>query len=290
MDFLDSEMMKRFMHSAPVNIFFKDTKCRYCFASEICDLVSAGENRSIVGKTDLEVQKFPEMGKMYYEDDKKILATGEDSQYINEFPMEDGESLYFEIKKSAVRDKNGNIIGIVGIVDNVTERVCLEKKVEELSIIDGLTGVYNRNYLKYRVEEKKKKLIFPFTVIMSDCNYLKEVNDQYGHEYGDILLKIVAETLREEIPEGSPVIRMGGDEFMILGNGITEEKASELMANIRESLKRKSKEKIPLSLAMGSYTVQSKDFSFDEICHEADLRMYENKKWLKAGESAETAE
>lgn len=227
---------------------------------------------------------------MYYEDDKKILATGEDSQYINEFPMEDGESLYFEIKKSAVRDKNGNIIGIVGIVDNVTERVRLEKKVEELSIIDGLTGVYNRNYLKYRVEEKKKKMIFPFTVIMSDCNYLKKVNDQYGHEYGDILLKIVADTLKEEIPEDSPVIRMGGDEFMILGNGITEEKASELMANIRESLKRKSKEKIPLSLAMGSYTIQSKDFFFDEVCHEADLRMYADKKRLKADESTEITE
>ena len=215
---------------------------------------------------------------MYYEDDKKILTTGEGSQYINEFPLEDGESLYFEIKKNAVWDENGNIIGIVGIVDNVTERVCLEKKVEALSIIDGLTGVYNRNYLKYRVEEKKKNLIFPFTVIMSDCNYLKEVNDQFGHEYGDILLKIVAGTLKEEMPEDSPVIRMGGDEFMILGNGIAEEKASELIANIRESLKRKSKEKIPLSLAMGSYTVQSKNFSFEEVCHEADLRMYADKK------------
>ena len=290
MGLLDSEMMKRFMHSAPVNIFFKDTECRYCFASEICDLVSVGENGSIVGKTDLEVQKFPEMGKMYYEDDKKILATGEGSQYINEFPLEDGESLYFEIKKNAVWDENGNIIGIVGIVDNVTERVRLEKKVEELSIIDDLTGVYNRNYLKYRVEEKKKKMIFPFTVIMSDCNYLKKVNDQYGHEYGDILLKIVADTLREEIAEDSPVVRMGGDEFMILGNGITEEKASELMANIRESLKRKSKEKIPLSLAMGSYTIQSKDFSFDEVCHEADLRMYADKKRLKADESTEITE
>ena len=290
MEFLDSEMMKRFMHSAPVNIFFKDTECRYCFASEICDLVFVGENGSIVGKTDLEVQKFPEMGKMYYEDDKKILATGEDSQYISEFPMENGESLYFEIKKSAVRDENGNIIGIVGIVDNVTERVCLEKKVEALSIIDGLTVVYNRNYLKYRVEEKKKNLIFQFTVIMSDCNYLKEVNDQFGHEYGDILLKIVAGTLKEEMPEDSPVIRMGGDEFMILGNGIAEEKASELMANIRESLKRKSKEKLPLSLAMGSYTVQSKDFSFEEVCHEADLRMYADKKRLKAGENTEITE
>ena len=290
MEFLDSEMMKRFMHSAPVNIFFKDTECKYRFTSEICNLVYAGENGSIVGKTDLEVQKFPEMGKMYYEDDKKILATGEGSQYINEFPMEDGESLYFEIKKSAVRDENGNIIGIVGIVDNVTERVRLEKKVEELSIIDGLTGVYNRNYLKYRVEEKKKKLIFPFTVIMSDCNYLKEVNDQFGHEYGDILLKIVAGTLKEEMPEDSPVIRMGGDEFMILGNGITEEKAFELMANIRESLKRKSKKKNPLSLAMGSYTIQSKDFSFEEVCHEADLRMYADKKRLKADESTEITE
>lgn len=265
MEFLNSEMLKRFMYSAPVNIFFKDTECRYCFASESCDLVSVGENGSIVGKTDLEVQKFPEMGKMYYEDDKKILATGEDSQYISEFPMEDGESLYFEIKKSAVRDENGNIIGIVGIVDNVTERVRLEKNVEELSIIDGLTGVYNRNYLKYRVEEKKKKMIFPFTVIMSDCNYLKKVNDQYGHEYGDILLKIVADTLREEI-------------------------AFELMANIRGSLKRKSKDKIPLSLAMGSYTIQSKDFSFDEVCHEADLRMYADKKRLKADESVEITE
>lgn len=290
MEFLNSEIMKRFMHSAPVNIFFKDTECKYCFVSEICDLVSAGENGSIIGKTDLEVQKFPEMGKMYYEDDKKILATGENSQYINEFPMEDGESLYFEIKKSAVRDENGSIIGIVGIVDNVTERIRLEKKVEELSIIDGLTGVYNRNYLKYRVEEKRRKLIFPFTVIISDCNYLKKVNDQYGHEYGDILLKIVADTLKEEVPEDSPVIRMGGDEFMILGNGITEEKASELMENIRESLKRKSKENIPFSLAMGSYTVQSKDFSFDEVCHEADLRMYADKKRLKVDEGVEITE
>ena len=248
MEFLDSEIMKRFMHSAPVNIFFKDTECKYRFVSEICDMVSAGENGSIVGKTDLEIQKFSEMGRMYYEDDKKILATGEGNQYINEFPM------------------------------------------EELSIIDGLTGVYNRNYLKYRVEEKKKKLIFPFTVIMSDCNYLKKVNDRYGHEYGDIFLKIVADTLKEEVPEDSPVIRMGGDEFMILGNGITEEKASELMANIQESLKRKSKENIPLSLAMGSYTVQSKDFSFDEVCHEADLRMYADKKELKVDEGVEITE
>ena len=62
------------------------------------------------------------------------------------------------------------------------------------------------------------------------------------------------------------------------------------MANIRGSLKRKSKEKIPLSLAMGSCTIQSKEFSFEEVCHEADLRMYADKKRLKADESVEITE
>lgn len=275
---MNSEMFEKFMHSAPANIFFKDTKCRYCFASEVCELVSAGEDGTILGKTDLEIQRDPELGRMYYEDDKKILATGEGSEYISEFSTGDGKTQYYEIKKSAVRDERNHIIGITGIVANVTDRVLLEKKVEELSILDSLTGVYNRNYLKYQLEEKKKRMKFPFTVIMSDCNDLKQVNDQYGHEYGDIMLKMIANTLKEELPEECTVIRMGGDEFMILCNGISEENATGLMDSIRTSLKKKSKEQIPLSLAMGSYTIQNDCFSLEDVYHEADLRMYKDKK------------
>lgn len=278
---MNSEMLEKFMHSAPVNIFFKDTKCRYCFASEVCELVVAGEDGTILGKTDLEIQRNPELGRMYYEDDKKILAMGEGSEYISEFSTGDRKTLYYEIKKSAVRDERNCIIGITGIVADVTERVLLEKKVEELSIIDSLTRVYNRNYLKYQLEEEKKKMKFPFTVIMSDCNYLKQVNDQYGHEYGDIMLKMIANTLKEELPEECTVIRMGGDEFMILCNGISEEKAIGFMNSIRTNLKKKSKERIPLSLAMGSYTIQNGSFSIEDVYHEADRRMYKNKKKLK---------
>ena len=73
--------------------------------------------------------------------------------------MENGESLYFEIKKSAVRDENGNIIGIVGIVDNVSERVRLEKKVEELSIIDVETVAKEVIAGKWvNGEDRKKRL------------------------------------------------------------------------------------------------------------------------------------
>lgn len=275
---LSFDIMKQFMKNAPANIFFKDTECKYLFASEICSLVYVDEDGGIAGKTDLEIQSIPELGRFYYEDDKKILATGEGSEYVSEIPIEGQDSLYYEIKKNAVRDSDGNIIGIVGIVSNVTNRVRLEKQVEKLSIMDGLTQAYNRNYLKYKLEEKRKLLKYPFTVIMSDCNYLKTVNDQYGHEYGDILLRVVANTLKEIFPEDCPVIRMGGDEFLILANETSEEKAAILIQKVQEKLKEKSKEKIPLSLAMGSYTINDGPFSIEEAISEADRKMYENKK------------
>lgn len=278
MEKMNNELMDIFLRNAPANIFFKDTECKYCFASEICNMVSCGKDGTIIGKTDLEIQKNPELGKFFYEDDKKILAGGEGSEYISEFSSEDGETLYYEIKKSAVRDKDNQIIGIVGIVADVTDRMSLEKKVEELSIMDGLTGVYNRNYLQYRTEEKKKNIKYPFTVIMSDCNYLKKVNDEYGHEYGDIMLRTIAKTLKEELPEECIVVRMGGDEFMVLCNGVSKEKAADLIEHIREVLKKKSRDGLPLGLAMGSYTVEKGNFSLKDVYREADRKMYENKK------------
>lgn len=281
---LDQEQIMKFMHSAPANIFFKDTECKYCFSSEICDLVMTGEDGTIVGKTDLEIQTNEEYGRMYYEDDKKILATGIGSEYINEFPLDNGESLYFEIKKSAVKDDDNSIIGIVGIVSDVTQRVRMEKQLEEFSITDSLTGVYNRNYLKYRIDEKIKELEYPFSVIMADCNNLKLVNDQYGHEYGDIMLRIVATTFKEILSNDFPIIRMGGDEFLILCNGTSKEEVEGIMNAIRKCLKDKSKEKISLSLAMGSYTVESGDFKIEDICREADKRMYLDKNQRKNNE------
>lgn len=65
----------------------------------------------------------------------------------------------------------------------------LEKQAENWAIHDELTGLYNRNYLKVKGAEQLKGAIMPITIIMGDCNYLKRVNDAYGHEYGDLLLQ-----------------------------------------------------------------------------------------------------
>lgn len=265
-----------FMENAPANIFFKDTECKYRFVTEVCSAVNGGKENSIIGKTDLEIQMFPDLGRLYYDDDKKILETGESSEYISEFPLETG-SLYFEIKKNPVIE-NEKIIGIVGVVTDITKLIRLEKELEELSFKDKLTGLYNRNYMESRSKKYVRADDFPATLIMADCNYLKVVNDTLGHEYGDMLLRQVAKAIEETIPEGCIPMRIGGDEFLILCPKFTSDMAKKLIAEIKQCFISKSNNILTLDAAFGYYTAEDDTLTFDEALRLADQAMYEDKR------------
>lgn len=273
---LNYDRVLNFMEHAPANIFFKDTDCKYRFVTEVCGAVNGGREHSIIGKTDLEVQVFPDLGQFYYEDDQKILATGEGSEYISEFPLETG-SLYFEIKKSPVIEA-GKIIGIVGVVTDITKLVTLEKELEELSFKDKLTGLYNRNYMESRSKNYVRADDFPATLIMADCNYLKTVNDTLGHEYGDMLLCQVAKAIEETVPEGCIPMRIGGDEFLILCPKFSADSAEKLIGQIRERFAAKSNTILTLDAAFGYYTAVDDTLTFEEALRRADQAMYEDKR------------
>ena len=83
-----------------------------------------------------------EQARFYYEQDQKVLATGKGTSFITEVPREDGTA-YYQIKKNPVV-LEGKIIGIVGLISDITERVRLEKQAENWAIHDELTGLYNR--------------------------------------------------------------------------------------------------------------------------------------------------
>ncbi len=271
----DGEILS-YLDAAPANIFFKDTECRYRFVTEICEAVNGGAEHSIIGKTDLEIQKFPDLGRLYYEDDKKILATGEGSEYISEFPFESG-SLFYEIKKEPVI-RDGVIVGIVGVVNDVTERVNLEHKIEELAFHDQLTDLYNRNYLAARDRIDVSDSDFPVSLIVADCNNLKEVNDTLGHEYGDLLLRRVAGVFKENVPERCVPVRTGGDEFLIFCPGFDAAAAKALIGELRRALARKSDSILTLRVAFGSHTVEDDSLPFAEAFALADRAMYEDKR------------
>ena len=282
---LSYEAVMTFMESAPANIFFKDTDCKYRFVTEMCGLVNGGKENTIIGKTDREIQKSPELGRFYYEDDKQIIATGKGNCYVSEFPTPDGP-VFFEIKKNPVF-QDGKVIGIIGVINDVTKQMRLEKELEELSFKDKLTGLYNRNYMEARSRQYVRADDFPATVIMADCNYLKQVNDTLGHEYGDLLLKRVANAILEVIPEGYIPMRVGGDEFLILCPKCTAEMAGALVEKIKARLAAKSDKILTLSAAFGCYTAEDDSLPFDEAVHLADQAMYENKKQMHSDTTAE---
>ena len=125
-DALGYEEVMTFLRSTPANLFFKDTECRYLFVSDSRTFFPYGEGKEedVLGKTDLEIWSSEEQARFYYEQDQKVLATGKGTSFITEVPREDGIA-YYQIKKNPVV-LEGKIIGIVGLIGDITERVRLD--------------------------------------------------------------------------------------------------------------------------------------------------------------------
>lgn len=117
----NEEMFRRLISQMPVIAFFKDTDCRYRYISEYDerDLRSPKETNYGIGLTDLELQKDPEMGRRYYEDDLELLRTGKGT-VIDVTISDEGGDRYFHIAKAPVWDDTGELLGIAGIVADIT--------------------------------------------------------------------------------------------------------------------------------------------------------------------------
>lgn len=171
------------------------------------------------------------------------------------------------------------------LVNEKTKTLMLIEK-EHLLYTDALTNVYNRNYYNNKVKDKLDTYEYPQTIIVSDINNLKIVNDNYGHVIGDELLKCFADTLREAFPECDLIIRMGGDEFHLILENTNEELAQNRILNIRRIISEKiltvdKNINIKMSAAFGYATRICSKQNIDTIIAFADKKMYKDKKNIK---------
>ncbi len=263
----------------PSILFAKNKECQYVYTSEIETAINGGEEHSIIGKTDMDIQYDPKLGKMYYEQDKKIIRTGESIHCYSEFYV-NGKKEVKEISKSPIYNSSGEIIGICGVVNDVTELMNLKEKFEILSILDKTTGCYNRNYFLQHNYNNPESL--PCAYIMCDVNDLKAVNDRYGHETGDQYIQLVGDVLKFAVDKKGICIRWGGDEFLLIVPDCDEIVCQQLLRKIEyeESLKRKILPQI--DIAMGFCIRFNMEQSEDVVIQSADRAMYRNKKLRKA--------
>ena len=208
-----------------------------------------------------------------------------DSEWWNSFVVKvsyDNQGLINEIE----REKralifNLSIIFIIFILFSFIMFYFINK-IEEMAFRDHLTGLPNRKaFEKYFNQENKKNHNQKLAILYLDLDGFKEVNDNYGHDTGDLLLKTVASRLENTIRSQDKVSRMGGDEFTIL---LTDIESSRDAKKIIKKIEAKIAEpyqiydqEIKISCSIG-YSVDYKaQMSFQELINKADLAMYEVK-------------
>lgn len=272
---LTLESILRFLECYPGRLFLKDEQARYIYCSMEC---GASGTRAPIGKTELEAQENPATGRKYYEEDQRLLREGGSMKAVEEIATEGG-SLYFEVKQAAVTDESGAVIGIIGTIDDVTREHRLQEELHRQYTTDVLTGVRNGMFLEEWLRDCRPE--YPFTLIAADCNYLKLINDTYGHECGDQLLRHVGDLLRENLPETCIPVRTGGDEFLILCNGMGADEAQRLVELLKEKAQHKQVQDTVLSVAFGSCTAENESMPFVACLRKADASMYAEKARMK---------
>ncbi len=171
----------------------------------------------------------------------------------------------------------GNQISIA--LDNTI----IHRRIQELSISDPLTGLYNRRYLSIRLEEewsRCKRQNEPLSVILADLDDFKSVNDTYGHDKGDIVLKNVGTILRKLARKEDVVSRYGGEEFVIVLTNVNSVEASKKAEEIRREVKDSkypwASEDITVSVGVACYPEVHVEKP-EELLQTSDRAMYEAK-------------
>lgn len=153
---------------------------------------------------------------------------------------------------------------------NSVERKERQQLLEKLSYRDMLTGLYNRNKYIQVLEASEGKLLHDVGVAYMDLNGLKKMNDEKGHEAGDALIRAAADALTDVFP--GQAFRVGGDEFVIAQDGISEREFTEKIDQLRKGMERRK-----VSVSVG-HQWAAEEHDIEEMLKRADHRMYEEKK------------
>ncbi len=162
------------------------------------------------------------------------------------------------------------------ISDVISSNARRETELRILSETDMMTQLYNRNKYLEMIKEYYPK-VDKVGVMFWDINDLKGVNDSMGHDSGDYLISSITTSIAHFLDDRCKAFRIGGDEFVVIAEGVTREEIGEMVVKSKSSIAKKDiVSKIPISASVGYALGEGKDI--EKLISEADAAMYKDKR------------
>ncbi len=207
--------------------------------------------------------------------------------YVIEYQITDkqGQVKWVWEKGTGVYDDKGQIIALEGFISDITERKMAEERFHYLAHYDSLTGLANRTLFFDRLHQAMrmaKRGGHLLALLFLDLDGFKFINDTYGHDAGDVVLKETAKRLLENVRESDTVARMGGDEFTVILPSIENKKGAAIVAQkiIRAISEPYAifNEQCAMSASIGISIYYGGEEDTDTLIKKADIAMYRAKQ------------
>lgn len=194
---------------------------------------------------------------------------------------------------NAFNDSDLRLLSILSsTVSSVLSNAYLYRRLKDLSITDGLTGLYTQSYFKERLREemyRSRSNKIPLTVAIIDIDFFKNINDTYGHQAGDTVLNQIALLLMGRFRETDLIARYGGEEFGVIMLHTDRKEAFKVLDEVRRSIEKErfflsvrggslTQVKITVSIGFADLDNTMTTFVEDELIKKADKALYKAKK------------
>ena len=232
------DILRALLAQAPACMAVKDLDGRYLFVNDQYERNFHISCDEILGKNDFELFDRA-IAEAFIAADKSVLSSGE-TQYIEEQAPVDGVLHHFLTIKFPIPDQEGEWIAVGLIATDITERKVIENelqltktalemsneelreamnRLEQIAVVDQLTGAWNRHKFEQVVAAEMTRFSRYHTsvsMLLFDLDNFKPINDEYGHDTGDRVLKELVQRINQKIRDLDHLFRWGGDEFIVL--------------------------------------------------------------------------
>jgi len=274
-----SGFLRTMLDSISDHIFYKDVNGVYLGCNRAFEEASGIKQSSLIGHTDYELYDA-ETAALFIGADRVVIEKRKEHRTEETVIYPDGRSIITETLKMPYYNAAGDVIGLIGVSRDITDRKKKEDEIQYLNIHDVMTGLFSRAYFDGELYRADEAMELPYSVILGDINALKLTNDLFGHNEGDRLIVESAKLLQLCCPTGI-VARTGGDEFSILLPKTGEEETKEIVARINKAFQEheglREGRKYFTSISLGYATKRETDESVVRLLKTAEENMYRRK-------------